>query len=158
MMFAINRVVDVDHAAEVLFRVIVMTLLNRGISQFVQGRSNARMYWTKNSLLNRERLLKQSRCLIETVFEYERARQHRQVSCRCRIVLAIPGLDDIQSLPLEWFGFLITAAIVSDGRKIDQNVRHSGMTPTVKLTIHREQLLIERFGGVIVSGVEMTVR
>src|SRR6266852_5397115 len=99
------------------------------------------MHLAIHFLLNGESLLKNAGSFIQLSLRDQCASKHGQGRGGCGMILAVEGLSDIKTLPVETLGFAEAASFILDGAEINQIVRYMGMTLAVKLAVHGEDSL-----------------
>ena len=116
------------------------------------------MDFSERAFLDCQRLLQQVVGLSEAILMNQRAGEDRQVGGRLGIVLAVPRLDDVQRLPVVSFGIGVMPEIEPDGAEVDQDIGHARVAVAIDLAVHAEHALVDRFGSLVMAGIEIGAR
>ncbi len=158
MLPVVHRAIDVELASEVCLRLIELTLLHCYLAQLAHGRSDARMHWPIDALLNAKCLVQHVSRLVESSLSIQRPAEDGHQRSRFGVVFAVEATDDVQRLTIVAFSFGVMAPLALDRAEVDQILGNIGMALAIELAIHGQSSLIQRFRDVQVSSVEVRVR
>src|ERR1700722_20875503 len=107
MVIVVYRAINIDHAAKVRLRVIVLMPVHSGIPQFVESGGDLPAHRSIRSFFNWKGFLQSRNGLVESLLVDEGAPQYGQIVRHLRMIPAVVGSVDFGCLPLELLSFAV---------------------------------------------------
>ena len=115
------------------------------------------MHRTIGLFLHAECMHEQRTRVIEAVLVDQRPGEQRLARCRLGMIVAVPGANDAECLPVVTFRVGVVASIELGGTEVDERIGHQRMSWPVDRPISGQQLLVQRIGLVVMPGIEVRV-